>query len=416
MFLAPAAFATTFPDMPNDWSKPALENAVNNGLLGGIDGKLMPEGNLTRAQMATVLNRAFGATEKASLTTYTDVSANDWYYADMTKAVQMGTFNGSDNKLYPGENINRGEAFVALARAFKLSGASESVLNQFSDKDQISSWATDGIASLVAAGYINGSDGKLNPTQSITRAEFAQIMNNLITKYIKSAGTYTSSITGNLMVNAPAVILKNITITGDLIIGDGVGDGDVTLDNVVVTGRTIIRGGGVNSIKILGTSKLQKITIARVDGKVRVYAEDGTEIGEVIADGKDDVIIEGNVGTVTIDAPGITVTATNADIESATINGDNSTIVFGDKSTVGKVTVNATNSNITALKGSKITDIVVNSAGANISGAGDVGKVEANASNVTVTTIGTRVTAAIGTTGVTAGGTTVAARNKRNSN
>ena len=78
--LPTAAFALAFSDMPNDWSTTALENAVNNGLLIGDNGKIMPKENVTRAQMATVINRVFGTTEKASLSRYTDVAANAWYY------------------------------------------------------------------------------------------------------------------------------------------------------------------------------------------------------------------------------------------------------------------------------------------------------------------------------------------------
>ena len=233
-----------FSDMPSNWSTKALENAVNNGLLVGDNGKIMPNDNLTRAQMATVVNRAFGTTEKVSLSNYTDVAANAWYYDDMAKAVQMETFVGSGDKLNPDNNITREEAFVVLARAFKLSGAAESALDKFSDKASVSSWAKDDVSSLVAVGYVLGSNGQLNPKQNITRAEFAQMMDNLLKNYIKTAGTYTTDYTGNVMINVPGVTLKDIKITGDLIIGDGVGNGDVILDGVTVTGRTIIRGSG----------------------------------------------------------------------------------------------------------------------------------------------------------------------------
>ncbi len=405
--LPTAAFASGFGDMPNDWSTKALENAVNNGLLIGDNGKIMPNDNLTRAQMATVVNRVFGATEKASISSYTDVAANAWYYDEMAKAVQMKTFVGSGDKLNPDMNITREEAFLVLARAFKLSGAAASALDKFSDKALVSSWAKDGVASLVSAGYVLGSDGQLNPKQNITRAEFAQMMDNLLKNYIKTAGTYTTDFTGNVMVNVPDVTLKNIKITGDLIIGDGVGNGDVTLDGITVTGRTIIRGGGVNSIKIIGNSSLQSIIITRVDGEVRVYAEDGTQIGEVIVDGSDDVTIEGNFGTVTITAPDVTVTVTSATIVSVNLDGDNSQIIVGANSTINTVTAEAENATVTALAGSEIEDIVINSDGTTINGTGDVGTVEANADNITVTTPGTSVTAATGTTDVTAGTTPV---------
>ena len=62
----PTAWAIEFADMPEGehWSRAALEAAVANGLLHGYDnGKLMPGSALTRAEMAAIVNRAFGATD-----------------------------------------------------------------------------------------------------------------------------------------------------------------------------------------------------------------------------------------------------------------------------------------------------------------------------------------------------------------
>ena len=85
----------TFVDMPDNWSKTALQAAVNNGLIKGYEGnkgmEIRGTGNLTRAEMATVVNRAFGATEKTILKGVTDVANDAWYSAEMQKAVKMGT-------------------------------------------------------------------------------------------------------------------------------------------------------------------------------------------------------------------------------------------------------------------------------------------------------------------------------------
>jgi len=94
-----------FSDMPNDWSKEAIGNAVSNGLLSGFNGKIMPKANLTRAQMAAIITRAFGAAKEASLADYSDVSKDKWYYDDMAKAVQMKVMSGSNHKLRPENNI-----------------------------------------------------------------------------------------------------------------------------------------------------------------------------------------------------------------------------------------------------------------------------------------------------------------------
>lgn len=237
-------FAAEFSDMPNNWSTAALENAVSNGLLNGYNGKIRPDDNLTRAEMATIVNRAFGAEEKALISQYGDVSKDAWYYDEMAKAVEMGIFVGDGKGLNPDKNITREEVFIVLARSFKLSSTNDSSLNIFSDKNEVSIWAKEGVSSLVTAGYIAGSNDKLNPKENITRAEFAQLMDNLIKVYLNKEGIYTTINKGNVMVNVPNVKLKDIIVNGDLIVGDGVGDGEVTLENVTVTGRIVIRGSG----------------------------------------------------------------------------------------------------------------------------------------------------------------------------
>lgn len=420
-------FATEFSDMPNNWSTVALENAITNGLLKGNNGKIRPDDNLTRAEMATIVNRAFGGKEKAIISQYTDVSEKTWYYDEMAKAVEMGIFMGDGNRLNPDKSITREEAFVVLARAFNLSSASESSLNTFLDKTEVSAWAKDGVASLVSVGYIADSNGKLNPKQSITRAEFAQVMDNLVKAYVNKEGTYTTVNDGNVMINVPNIRLKDLTVNGDLIIGDGVGDGDVTLENVTVTGRTVIRGGGENSIRIIGNSNIKNIIIARVNGVVRVYGEEGTDVGEVIVNGSDDVIVEGNVGTVTVVASDVVVSANNATIKNVNISASNSGLIVSKDSNVDTIILDAEKLNVEVLgevkninttekaektsinvaKGGKVEEVQVNAKETTINGKGSVKSVEVKADNVEVNTPDTKVIAAKGTTGVTANGKNV---------
>jgi len=104
-----AASVLDFSDMPQQdhWSRKALEAAVENELLQGSGGKLNPQGKLTRAEMATIINRAFGAVEEADISSFTDVPANAWFYPEMAKAVAMGTFEGDNHKLRPNDPITR---------------------------------------------------------------------------------------------------------------------------------------------------------------------------------------------------------------------------------------------------------------------------------------------------------------------
>ena len=238
---SPVAYGSDFSDMPQDWSTEALERAVENGLLMGDGNLIRPGDNLTRAEMATIINRAFGAAEKAGLSAYTDVPVSSWYADEMAKAVAMKTFVGSGDRLYPDRFITREEAFVVLARGLKLYGEPDQALYSFGDQLTISPWARDGVSSLVANGYVAGAGGQLSPKKFITRAEFAKVMDNLISSYLSPSGPVPGELTGNVMVRTPGISLSGRTIKGDLILGEGLGNGSVTLSDVLVEGRILLR-------------------------------------------------------------------------------------------------------------------------------------------------------------------------------
>jgi hypothetical protein len=425
--LSTATYALAFSDMPGDRSKIPLQNAVQNGLLSGYGGKIMPESSLTRAEMAAVVNRAFGSQVKADISGYTDVPSAKWYSGDMAKAVHMGIFKGYGGKLNPDTAITRQEVFVTIARAIKLK-PENSVSKQFSDLNDLSSWAKGEVFAMINAGYVSGSGGKINPGAKITRAEFAVVMDNVIKEYITVAKEVTQVKDGNVMISVPGVTLKNVTVKGDLIIGDGVGDGEVTLDGVTVTGRTVVRGGGTNSIRIIGASELGQVIVSRMDGEVRVAVSGDADVQVIVVDdGSDDVLIEGRVNSVEIQAPGITVTVGRAQIGSITVAGENTKVVVGQDAAVTTLTITAPgaaaevsgtigavetsngarNVAISTASTAKIGVVKARGAGAVISGTGSVKKVEANADNIRVTTPNTSVAAGAGTTGVTAGGTGV---------
>ena len=259
IMLVSVCSAEVFVDMPDNWSTKALTNAVNNGLIGGSNGYIRPDDPMTRAEMATIIVRAFGATEEADISAFTDVNESDWFYSSMAKAVAMGAFNGSDGKLNPRNNITREETFAVLARMFslnydkeindylKIGKSSDEVLSAFSDGNSVADWAKDLVAAIVSSGYVGGSDGKLNPKNNIKRAEFAAVMDRLVTTYIDNAGTYSSLPAGNIVVRGEGVIIENSAVSGDLVIGEGAKDGAI-LKNTNVSGRFVIRTGNKNEI------------------------------------------------------------------------------------------------------------------------------------------------------------------------
>ena len=274
--------ATDFRDFDRTaWYADAVSAAVDNGLLYGKSATVIdPNGDMTRAEMAAIINRSFGCYVKADISKYKDVSKDKWYFEDVTMAVQMGTYNGRSNTaMAPDAPITRQEAMTVVARALELDydSYSKTDLSAFSDRSEISNWALPYVRAMVGADYIHGRGKVLAPLDNITRAEFAQIFYNIIGTYIVSKGTYDKDIKGSVLIRTNEVMLKDMTVDGDLVIGCGAADGKITLDNVTVKGRLLVWGGGVAAIYCNNGTNMPAVVVARVDDAVKViYDRDST--------------------------------------------------------------------------------------------------------------------------------------------
>ena len=274
--------ATDFRDFDRTaWYADAVSAAVDKGLLYGKSATVIdPNGDMTRAEMAAIINRSFGCYAKADISKYKDVSKDKWYFEDVAMAVQMGTYNGrSNSSMAPDAPITRQEAMTVVARALELDydSYSKAELTQFSDAGKVSNWAMPYVRAMVGADYIHGRGKILAPLDNITRAEFAQIFANIIGTYIVSKGTYDKDIKGSVLIRTDEVTLQNMTVDGDLIIGCGAADGKIVLDNVTVKGRLLVWGGGTKAVYCNNGTQMPEVVVARVDDAVKViYDRDST--------------------------------------------------------------------------------------------------------------------------------------------
>ena len=274
--------ATDFRDFDRTaWYAEAVSAAVDNGLLYGKSSSIIdPNGDMTRAEMAAIINRSFGCYKTADISQYKDVAKSKWYYKDVALAVQMGTYNGrSSSSMAPDAPISRQEAMTVVARALELDydAYAKTDLSAFSDRSEISNWALPYVRAMVGADYIHGRTKGLEPLDNITRAEFAQIFANIIGTYIVSKGTYDKDIKGSVLIRTDDVELKNLTVDGDLIIGCGAADGKIVLDNVTVKGRLLVWGGGTKAVYCNAGTNMPAVVVARVDDAVKViYDRDST--------------------------------------------------------------------------------------------------------------------------------------------
>ena len=332
------------------------------GIIQGSDGLFRPDDPITRGEMAVIIDRIMQFTTAAD-NTFSDLD-EDFYTDAILKCNEAGIINGDGTLVRPTANITREEAVVMLGRAFGLTESGMS--SGFSDSADISSWAVGFVNVMTARGYVNGNNGAFNPGDDITRSQVVTILDNAIGGFYTEAGEYTGDVSGIVIVNTDDVVLNDMTVTGDLIIAEGVASGEAILNNVTVTGNTIVRGGGANSIYITGDSAISNLIIEKTDdGEIRVVTEDGSVVDYVyVDDGSDDVILTGTFGSVAISA-GITVRAVGAQVELVYIEHDDGQFIIDEESVIDTLVVDAA---VTVTNNGTINTAELNVEGAAVEG------------------------------------------------
>jgi hypothetical protein len=171
------------------WYEKSVEFIAAREITKGTGaGKFSPEALLTRGEFIVMLMRAYGIKpDDNPADNFAD--AGDTYYTGyLAAAKRLGISKGVGNNLFaPGNNITRQEMFTLLYNALKVinripQGTSAKTLSSFADRDGIAPWAEEAMDYLIKAGAISGSNGRLNPQNTSTRAEMAQVLYNLLSK------------------------------------------------------------------------------------------------------------------------------------------------------------------------------------------------------------------------------------------
>jgi uncharacterized repeat protein (TIGR02543 family) len=245
------AVETRYDDTSGHWAAPAIERWSDYGVLTGHAGLFYPDNPITRGEMAAVLTRAIGHIAVDD-NPFSDVDSGKWYHEYVLKLATAGIMTGFDGKARPEDNITREEAATLFARAFDIPEKVDD-FNPFKDKNGISSWASGYVSGLHSEGYITGRPGgNFDPKASITRAEVVTILDNIVKAFYNDKGEYSGNMSGNALIRADGVTLNNMTISGDLYLTEGIGFGEAVLNDITVTKTTHIRGGGPNSIRVIG--------------------------------------------------------------------------------------------------------------------------------------------------------------------
>ena len=183
---ASAASVEQFTDVDSgDWFYAHVDYVAENGLLNGTSQTTFgPEVSMTRGMFVTVLGNMTGIdTGLYPGTRFDDVPASEYYASRINWATENGIVSGlGGGKFGPENSVTREQAATMLYNYAKRTGNdtsySSSVYNSFPDTSAVSSYAVEPLKWATSQGIINGSDGKLNPQGTATRAQIAAILHN----------------------------------------------------------------------------------------------------------------------------------------------------------------------------------------------------------------------------------------------
>ncbi len=281
-------------DIQGHWAQEQIAAWIAKGLVKGYDdGRFKLDHPITRAEFIVLVNRTFGFSGQSDIS-FTDVSATHWAYADMAKAVHAGYMTGyADGTIGASVPISRQEVAVIVSRLLKLDTTQAKVDIVIEDAADIAAWSKGAIYAVVGAQLMKGysADHTFKPEALITRAEAIVTLDRAAasqTVAYDKAGTYgpaegVEHVHRNVEVHAPGVTLRNMVINGDLLLAEGIGTGDAFLDNVKVTGKVTVRGGGENSIHFNNSVLVDVVIDKRAGtGIVRIVSEGATTVALVV--------------------------------------------------------------------------------------------------------------------------------------
>lgn len=165
-------------------------------IVGYPDGSIQPNGTITRAEVATIFFRLLTDESReaywSKTNDFSDVNIDEWYNNAISTMVSAGILNGyEDGTFNPNGEITRAE-FATIAARFDSNEYSGE--DQFDDIS--GHWASEYINRAAERGWISGyEDGTFRPDQSITRAEAMTLVNNVLNRHVQPENMLDNMVT-----------------------------------------------------------------------------------------------------------------------------------------------------------------------------------------------------------------------------
>ncbi len=183
----PSSPAAAFNDLSaHQWAKTAIETLYNRGIISkSSNGNYRPADNITREEFVKLIMSYAKLPQSTTAGMLSDMAEGEWYVSYILSAIENGIINGvSDTEFGIGENIKRCDMAVIIWRLLQKLNPDITYNNNtpgFVDSSSVPDYAVDAVTALSSLGLLNGDNtGRVNPLSTLTRAEAAQVIYNLI--------------------------------------------------------------------------------------------------------------------------------------------------------------------------------------------------------------------------------------------
>ncbi|MFJ5767283.1 S-layer homology domain-containing protein, partial [Lysinibacillus sp. NPDC093210] len=162
-----------FSDVSTHWSKEMIEEIAALGIINGYpDGTFRPNEPILRKHIAIMINRALDLKPIRENASFSDVLPTHPYYKEILLLQQAGIVDGTNGQFKPDEFLTRAQLAKIIVISFDFALGDESNFEDLSKNH----WSYRYVAGLEKLGIVQGDNGKFNPQDSITRAQFVAIL------------------------------------------------------------------------------------------------------------------------------------------------------------------------------------------------------------------------------------------------
>lgn len=171
----------------------AIEQVIAAGLMANYpDGQFHSERFISRAELASILVKAFqldkrAAANRETLIEVKDVpNTNNQTFNDIQTVLKTGIMNGyRDNMFFPNQKVTRAEAFAIFAQAYGVfqfpDNTIAEILAPYPDAVSLPNWAKKSWATVLNEGFVNTNEqNNVSPLQPMTRGDMAYALSKYL--------------------------------------------------------------------------------------------------------------------------------------------------------------------------------------------------------------------------------------------